>query len=70
MVAGGLRHVPKLVWVTLEGQVAGGALHVCGKVAPSAARCFEGSEGLAEPMGTAGRVGLACRRTPKALMLL
>lgn len=60
--AGGLRCVPKLVCMA---QGVGGEFHYCREVTASAFGGFAGSEGLAEPMGTARE----CRRAPKALLL-
>lgn len=44
---------PKLVCMALEEQGIGGEFHYCSGVTASASGCFEGSEGLAEPLGTA-----------------
>lgn len=66
MGAGGLRRVPKLMCMALEEQGAGGEFRVSEEVTSSTCGCFEGSKGLAEPVGPAG----VCGRAPKALPLL
>lgn len=51
--------------IGVHGSGCWGEFHYCREVTASAFGGFAGSEGLAEPMGTARE----CRRAPKALLL-